>query len=151
MAELEIYSTWGYTMKKRSRKAKPKPALQPGVRALKTKSFARESRKEGISDQELCEALAELSKGQGDNLGGNVWKKRLNKNRHRAIAIESPERFWVLVYLFAKQDRKNIEDDELAGFKKLAKDYLKANDAAINNQIANGDLEEICNERKEDH
>jgi len=138
-------------MKKRSRKAKPKPALPPGVRALKTKSFARESRKNGISDQELCEALAELSKGQGDNLGGNVWKKRLNKNMHRSIAIESPERFWVLVYLFAKQDRKNIEDDELAGFKKLAKDYLKANDAAINGQIANGDLEEICNERKEDH
>lgn len=75
MAELETYSTWGYTMKKRSRKAKPKPVLPPGGRALKTKSFARESRKEGISDQDLCEALAELSKGQGDNLGGNVWKK----------------------------------------------------------------------------
>ncbi len=85
-----------------------------------------------------------------NHLGGNVWKKRLNKNRHRSIAIESPERFWVLVYLFAKKDRNNIEADELTGFKKLAKDYLKANDAAINSQIANGDLEEICNERKED-
>ncbi|WP_044176868.1 type II toxin-antitoxin system RelE/ParE family toxin [Granulicella mallensis] len=32
-------------------------------------------------------------------------------------------RFWVYEYLFARQDRANIDDDELVEFRKLVKAY----------------------------
>src|SRR6266508_1239378 len=114
------------------------PAKAPAVRAFKSKTFARDARKAGIEDAELCDAIAELNKRQGDDLGGNVWKKRLNKNRHRAITLLIPRRFWLLVYLFAKKDRENIDADELAVFKKLAKDVSKADDAQLNHLVNDG-------------
>ena len=38
--------------------------------------------------------------GQGDSLGGGVWKKRLDKNRKRAIVLTKVDRFWVYVLPF---------------------------------------------------
>jgi hypothetical protein len=55
-------------------------------------------------------------KGQADDLGGGVFKKRLNKNLHRIIILAKGGRFWIYAYLFAKKDRANIEDDELDDF-----------------------------------
>lgn len=116
------------------------------LRVFKWKTFSRDARKAGIKEPDLCDAATELNKGQADDLGGNVWKKRLNKNMHRAIVILSPGRFWFFVYLFAKKDRENIDDDELAAFKKLAKDIAKSDNAAVATLVKSGDFLEICNE-----
>lgn len=94
----------------------------------------------------MCEAAAELQAGQGDALGGGVWKKRLDKNRHRAIVLTKADRFWVYVYLFAKNDRENITLKELKTFKKLSGDYQSAD---IERMLKNGDLHEICKGGKE--
>lgn len=51
---------------------------------------------------------------------------------------------WVFVYLFAKNDRENIEKDELKAFKKLAKDYAKLKPEAIDRLVKDGELLEIC-------
>ena len=59
--------------------------------------------------------------GQADDLGGGVFKKRLNDNMHRSIILAKGGRHWLFEYLFAKKGRDNIEDDELAGFRVLAK------------------------------
>lgn len=69
-------------------------------RILKTAWFARAARKAGISDGELCEAMAEVMKGQGVDLGGGVFKKRLNRNMHRGIVVAKGARCWVYTYLF---------------------------------------------------
>jgi len=58
--------------------------------------------------------------GAGDDLAGGVFKKRLNKNMHRSIVLAKSGRHWIFAYLFAKKDRANIDDDELADFRKLA-------------------------------
>jgi hypothetical protein len=79
-------------------------------------------------------------------LGGGVFKKRLNGNRHRSIILAKDGRFWVFVYLFAKKDRDNIEDNELAAFKKLAEAYGCKTEAEIALEIKNGDLLEICHD-----
>ena len=50
--------------------------------------------------------------GQCDDLGGGVFKKRLNKNMHRSIILAKGRRYWIYEYLFAKKDRANIEDDD---------------------------------------
>lgn len=46
-------------------------------RVLKTKWFTKAARNALIPDDELCAAVAEVAKGQGNDLGGGVWKKRL--------------------------------------------------------------------------
>jgi hypothetical protein len=55
-------------------------------------------------------------------------------------------RHWVNAYLFAKQDRDNIDDDELAVFKLLAKSYTALNDQQMAQLVQNADLTEICHD-----
>lgn len=60
-------------------------------------------------------------KGQADDLGGGVFKKRLNKNMHRSIILAKFGSYWMYQYLFAKKDRANIDDEELKEFRLLGK------------------------------
>lgn len=56
-------------------------------RVFKSAWFAKAARKAGIADSELCEAAREAMQGQVEDLGGGVFKKRLNRNMHRAIVL----------------------------------------------------------------
>lgn len=49
-------------------------------RVFKTSWFAKEAKKVHIKDMDLCEAISAVEKGQCDDLGGGVYKKRLNNN-----------------------------------------------------------------------
>lgn len=113
-------------------------------RVFKTSWFAKAAKAAGITDKELCEVAEELMKGQGDNLGGNVWKKRLDKNRHRGIVLNKVGKWWIFVFIFAKKDRENIEKDELKAFKKLASTYGKLKPADLDRAVEDGELLEIC-------
>ncbi|ARO55312.1 addiction module toxin RelE [Methylorubrum zatmanii] len=113
-------------------------------RAFKTAVFARSGRKAGIRDAELCEALREVMAGQADDLGGGVFKKRLNKNMHRSMILAKGGRYWIYEYLFAKKDRDNIDDDELRDFKLLAKGYASLAKEQIDKLVSDKDLLEIC-------
>ena len=84
--------------------------------------------------------------GQADDLGGGVFKKRLNDNMLRSIILAKVSRHWVYAYLFAKKDRDNIEDDELADFRALAKVYAGLTEAQIEQLLTNQDLMEICHD-----
>lgn len=117
------------------------------ARAFKTAWFAKAARKALIVDDELCEAIAEVRKGQADDLGGGVFKKRLDKNRSRSIILAKGGVHWVYEYLFAKRDRDNIDDKELAGFRKLAKAYEGLDDQQIDRLLKDGDFTEICHDR----
>ena len=114
------------------------------VRAFKTAWFAKAARKALIDDDELCEAIAEVRKGQADDLGGGVFKKRLDRNRHRSIIVAKGRRYWVYAYLFAKKDRANIEGDELKAFRKLADLYAAKTDVEIGRELETKELVEIC-------
>ena len=114
------------------------------ARAFKTAWFAKAARKALIDDEELCEAIAEVRKGQADDLGGGVFKKRLDKNRHRSIIVAKGRRYWVYAYLFAKKDRANIDEDELRAFRKLADLYGAKTDAEIEKELKAKELVEIC-------
>ena len=57
------------------------------ARTFKTAWFSKAARKALIADKELCAAIAQVRKGQCDDLGGGVFKKRLDKNRHRSIIL----------------------------------------------------------------
>ena len=49
-------------------------------------------------------------------------------------------------YLFAKNDRDNIADDELAGFRALAKAYAGMTDRQVEQLLQDKDLMEVCHD-----
>lgn len=126
---------------------KPVGAKPVGLdRVFKTAWFAKEVRKAKITDEELCRAISQVMQGQADDLGGGVYKKRLNDNMHRSIVVAKAGQYWIYAYLYAKKDRENIAPDELAGFKRLAKDYSSASDAKIAALLRDEELLEICHD-----
>lgn len=120
--------------------------LQPiPFRVFKTSWFAKSARKANIRDAELCTAIRQVLQGQADDLGGGVFKKRLNDNMHRSIILAKGGRYWVFEYLFAKKDRDNIEENELSAFRDLAKSYAALTDEQIARLVQNQHVKEICN------
>jgi hypothetical protein len=115
-------------------------------RAFKTAWFSKEARKAKITDKELCRAIEQVIQGQADDLGGGVFKKRLNDNMHRSIILAKAGKHWIYAYLYAKKDRENITQEELAGFKKLAKDYASAGEDKIATLLRDEELLEICHD-----
>jgi hypothetical protein len=113
-------------------------------RAFKSAWFARAAKKARISDAVLCAAIAQVMAGQADDLGGGVFKKRLSDNQYRSIILARGRSFWVYQYLFAKQDRANIEDDELRAFRALAKNYVAMTQEQADAQVTDGHWIEIC-------
>jgi hypothetical protein len=120
------------------------PAHAAG-RTFKTAWFAKAARKAHITDEELCSAIQQVSLGQADDLGGGLFKKRLRKNQYRSIILARTGHFWVFEYLFAKQDRADIEADELAGFRKLVKAYAGLSTDQVSRLLQGKDWMEICN------
>ena len=86
--------------------------------------------------------------GQADDLGGGVFKKRSNDNMHRSIILAKGCCHWVYEYLFAKKDRDNIDDTELADFRILAEAYADLSEAQIEQLLRDKDLMEICNDNQ---
>ncbi len=85
-----------------------------------------------------------MRKGQCEDLGGGVYKKRLDKNRQRSIVLAKGGLHWIYQYLFAKKDRDNIDDKELEGFRKLAKNYEALTPTQLLKLLEAKDLTEIC-------
>ena len=117
-------------------------------RVFKTARFSRGAKKAPIGDPELCDAIRRVMAGQADDLGGGVFKKRLNDNMHRSIVLAKGSRVWVYEYLFAEKDRANIEDDELTAFRALAKGYAGLTELQIAQLVSGKDFVEICNDDK---
>ena len=119
---------------------------EPAGRIFKTAWFSKAARKAAIADEWLCMAVREVMLGQAVDLGGGVFKKRLNQNRHRAILLTRAGRHWIFEYLFAKKDRDNIGTDELAAFRRLVRHYQTVTDAQFAQLLKDGDLTEICHD-----
>lgn len=83
--------------------------------------------------------------GQADDLGGGVYKKRINKNEHRSVLLAKGGQLWIDQHLFAKKDRTNISQAELKAFKQLAKVYETLTQEQLALLIDSKDLQEICN------
>jgi len=113
------------------------------ARVFKSAWFAKAARKARIRDDELRAAVLEAMQGQAVDLGGGVFKKRLNRNMHRSIILAKGGRFWVFEYLYAKNDRANIDDDELDAFRKLARAYSVLTDQQLKALLDHKDLTEI--------
>ncbi len=83
------------------------------------------------------------------DLGGGVIKQRvarpgqgLSGGYRVLIAYRFGDRS-VFLYGFAKNERENIEEDELATLREIAAGWLEADDKGLNKAIETGILQEV--------
>ena len=82
-------------------------------------------------------------------LGGGVVKKRVaragqgKRGGYRTILATNLVDRWYFMFGFAKNERDNIEDDELRMLKRLAAVLLDMDDTHIERAVSYGELEEI--------
>lgn len=116
------------------------------TRVFKIKWFSKQARRHLIGDKELCRAITAVKLGYADDLGGGVFKKRLQQNRDRAIILAKGGKNWIYTFLFAKQDQSNLSESELEGFRELAKQYSLISNEALNRLLAVRELVEMCHD-----
>lgn len=125
------------------------------MRVFQTKWFGRWAESEGLSQNRLCAAVEELEAGLIDaQLGGALVKKRVaatgrgKSGSYRTIIAYRARETTFFLFGFAKNDRDNIERRELEALKKLAKELLGYDAAALDKALKEGALSEIrCDEQ----
>ena len=119
------------------------------MRIFKNKWFNHFADKEGITDDELVEAVNLLEAGQAADLGGGVYKMRFARpgegksGGYRVIVFFRSEERTFYEFCFAKSDRDNINEKDLRVFKKTAKINLALSDEEIRDELRKRDLIEI--------
>lgn len=120
------------------------------MKVFKNAWFERFSKKQGLADGALWEAVERAERGLIDaNLGGGVVKQRvarLGQGRSggfRTIILYLAGESAFFVYGFAKADKENISRQELAAFRKAASHVLALSDEHLDLLIANGQMLEV--------
>ena len=120
------------------------------MRIFKTKWFVRYARREGIGDRSLCGAIERAERGIVDaDLRGGVIKQRVarrGQGRSGGYRLLIAYRFGdrsVFLYGFAKNERENIVEDELATLREIAAGWLEADDKRLKDAIEEGVLQEV--------
>jgi hypothetical protein len=120
------------------------------MRVYKIKGFARFQRRERIADRALVEALLAAERGLVDaDLGGGLIKQRVARpgqgksgGFRTLIAYRRGERA-VFLFGFAKNERANIDDDELEEWRYVGRLYLALDERKIEAAITAQELTEV--------
>jgi len=120
------------------------------MRIFKTKWLARFARREGIDDQSLREAIERAEQGLIDaDLGGGLIKQRVARpgrgrsGGYRMIVGYRVKDRAVFLLGFAKNERENIEDNELLTLRSQAERWLVADADRLQKELELGNLQEI--------
>jgi hypothetical protein len=126
------------------------------LRIFKTKMFARFARRERISDASLCEAVRRAELGLLDaQLGGGVIKQRVARpgqgqsGGYRVLIAYRPLTLSVFLCGLAKSERDNVDNDELATLRDIAKGWFQADVNTLTRAIADGLIQELMNDDQE--
>jgi hypothetical protein len=122
------------------------------VRIFLTKGVTRFARRQRIADASLSDAIERAERGTVDaDLGGGLIKQRVARpgqgrsgGFRTIVAYRSGGRA-VFLYAFAKSERDNISDDELAALRIIGANWLAASAELVRKAIEEGDLKEIEN------
>jgi hypothetical protein len=128
------------------------------LRVLKNRGFARSAQKEGLTDDALCKAVAEIESGLVDaRLGGFLLKKRVAKGGRgksggfRTIVAHRQGDRLVCLYMFSKNQRDNISEKERLALSEIGDEYMKLTAAKLDELVAKGVLTEVvCDGDEED-
>ena len=120
------------------------------MRVFKTGAFTRFCDREGVDDQDLCDAIRRAEQGLIDaDLGGGVIKQRIARKGQgksgafRSMVLFQSHKAAFFIYGFAKSGRSNIRRDELKAFRKLANEMLAYDDKALAAAMQNQTITEL--------
>ena len=121
------------------------------LRVLKNRGFARTARKDGLTDQALRVAVAEIEAGLVDaRLGGSLLKKRIAKGSsgksggfRTFVAYRQHDRL-VFLYMFGKNERDNITEQERSALLEIGDEYLRLTAAKLDELLVKGTLIEVA-------
>lgn len=123
------------------------------------RGFAHAARKEGLTDGALCAVVAEVEAGLIDaRLGASLLKKRIRKGGRgkgggfRSIAAYRQHDRLVFLYLFAKNERENITEQERVALAEIGDEYLRLSPGKVQELLIKGTLVEVvcdANEQEE--
>lgn len=120
------------------------------MQIFKTKWLARFARREGITDKSLRDAIERAENGLVDaDLGGGLIKQRVARkgqgrsSGYRMIVGYRLRDRAVFLVGFAKNERENIENDELLSLREIAQNWLAAEAPRIQAELELGNLQEI--------
>ncbi|MCB4364463.1 type II toxin-antitoxin system RelE/ParE family toxin [Hydrogenophaga taeniospiralis] len=120
------------------------------MKVFKTRWFDRWARKEGLVASALCAAVHEMMQGLVDaDLGGGLVKKRIGRpgqgksGGYRTLVATNKGNRWVFVFGFPKNERSNIDKDEIEALKKLAANLLSLTPQALGQAQSAGELMEV--------
>ena len=122
-------------------------------RVFRTRTFSRWMRKSGLTDEALCHAVVEMAQGLIDaDLGGNLVKKRVSlpgqgkRGGARTIVATKMSDRWFFLFGFSKNERANIDKDELKLLQEVASDLLSFNDEQLTTALSNSQITEVCDD-----
>ena len=120
------------------------------MKVFETKWFRRFARREGISDEALCDAVRRAERGQIDaDLGGGVIKQRIARKGqgrsggYRSLIVYRAADRAIFVFGFAKSEREDLEPDELKDLRKAARLLLAYNAEQLEEAVVNDELWEV--------
>jgi hypothetical protein len=127
------------------------------MRIFKTKQFARFARRQGIGDASLRDAVRRAERGLIDaDLRGGVIKQRIARpgqgrsGGYRVLIAYRPTVQAVFLFGFAKSERDNVDDDELATLRDIAKRWLDAGVRGLASAMESGLIQEVEHGKEED-
>jgi hypothetical protein len=117
------------------------------VERYKLKDFAKWAKKEGISDEDLGDVVAEMSRGLlGDRLGAHIYKKRIKvegrgkRGGARAIVLYKDKDVTLFLYGYLKNDQEDISQNEERQLRVFAGEFMKLSSAERARLKAQGKL-----------
>ena len=120
------------------------------MQIFKTKWLVRFARREQIADKSLSEAIERAERGVIDaDLGGGLIKQRVARQGqgrsggYRMMVAYRAKGRAVFLYGFAKNERDNINSDELLTLREIAAGWLAADTAKIRQALEEEALQEV--------
>src|SRR6267154_6538086 len=125
------------------------------MRVYKIKGFARFQRRERIADKALVEAIQAAERGLVDaDLGGGLIKQRIARpgqgksGGFRTLTAYRRSERAVFLFGFAKNERDNIDDDELETLRERGQVFLALSTGQLARLLVEGDLVGVEDDEK---
>jgi hypothetical protein len=119
------------------------------VRIFKTRALARFAKRETISDESLVVAIETAKRGLIDaDLGGGLIKQRVarpgqgKRGGFRMLIGFRSDRA-IFLFGFAKNERENIDDQQLTTLREIVASWFAADDKKIAQALRDGLLIEV--------
>ena len=124
------------------------------MRLFKTRTFAKFARQNGVRDASLVAAIENAMRGLVDaDLGGHIVKQRVarpgqgKRGGFRMLIGLLPD-LAIFLFGFAKNERENIDDDQLKDLREIAASWFAADEKTIAQALKDGSLLEVQNGSK---